>query len=128
MALGALVAAAPAQASFTQEGGPVAVGVGPYTLVAGDFSGDGRPDVAALNGTNSTVSVMLRQSAGGFAQEGSPIAVGLGPSGGAVADYNGDGRPDIAVSNCPGHRRWQQPTSTATAAPTSPCPITTARR
>jgi FG-GAP-like repeat/FG-GAP repeat len=74
----------------------------PYSLNAADFNGDGRPDVATINGTSSDVSVFLRQAGGGFAQEaGSPISVGFqsGPSGAAVGDYNGDGRTDLAVSN-----------------------------
>ena len=155
VALGALVITAPAQATFTQEGSPIAVGVDPYTLVAADFNGDGGADVAALNGTNSTASVMLRQPAGGFAAEaGSPFAAGPGPSGGAVADYNGDGRLDMAIADfaTPGSVTVllrqaaggfaaetpapAVPTASSvaaadfngTGAPTSPCRITAARR
>jgi hypothetical protein len=94
-----------AWAAFVTEGSPYAVGTDPYNLNAGDFNGDGRPDIATVNGTSSDVSVFLRQVRGGFAQEaGSPIRVGPGPSGAAVGDYNGDGRPDLAVSsfNAPG--------------------------
>ena len=88
-----LVGAASAWAAFVTEGSPYAVGDDPLSLNAGDFNGDGRPDVATINGTSSNVSVFLRQAGGGFAQEaGSPIAVGSGPSGAAVGDYNGDGR------------------------------------
>jgi hypothetical protein len=94
-----LVATASAWAAFVTEGGPYTVGDDPYSLNAGDFNGDGRPDVATINGTSSNVSVFLRQP-GGFAQEaGSPIAVGPGPSGAAVGDYNGDGRSDLAVAS-----------------------------
>jgi hypothetical protein len=95
-----LVGAASAQAAFVTEGSPYTVGDDPLSLNAADFNGDGRPDVATINGTSSNVSVFLRQAAGGFAQEaGSPIAVGSGPSGAAVGDYNGDGRADLAVSS-----------------------------
>ena len=95
-----LVGAASAWAAFVTEGSPYAVGDDPLSLNAGDFNGDGRPDVATINGTSSNVSVFLRQAGGGFAQEaGSPIAVGAGPSGAAVGDYNGDGRADLAVSS-----------------------------
>jgi hypothetical protein len=82
------------------EGSPYTVGDDPLSLNAADFNGDGRPDVATINGTSSNVSVFLRQAGGGFAQEaGSPIAVGSGPSGAAVGDYNGDGLADLAVSS-----------------------------
>lgn len=96
------VGAASAWAAFVIEGSPYTVGDDPLSLNAGDFNGDGRPDVATINGTSSNVSVFLRQAGGGFAQEaGSPIAVGSGPSGAAVGDYNGDGRADLAVSAFP---------------------------
>jgi hypothetical protein len=93
-----LVGAATAWAAFVTEGSPYPTGDDPLLLYAGDFSGDGRPDVVALNGSDSTASVYLRQ-AGGFAQEGSAIPVGSAPSGGATGDFNGDGRTDLAVSS-----------------------------
>jgi hypothetical protein len=100
MALAALAAAAPAQASFTPEGSPLAVnGAQPYGVVTADFNRDGRTDVATINGTSSTMSVFLR-GAGAFAAEaGSPFAVGAGPGYGAAADFNGDGLPDVATQN-----------------------------
>src|ERR687893_3319164 len=96
-----LVGAASAWAAFVIEGSPYTVGDDPLSLNAADFNGDGRPDVATINGTSSDVSVFLRQAGGGFAQEaGSPISVGVGsgPSGAAVGDFNGDGLTDLAVS------------------------------
>src|SRR4051794_630144 len=95
-----LVGAASARAAFVPEGSPYTVGDDPLSLNAADFNGDGRPDVATINGTSSNVSVFLRRPTGGFAQEAnSPIAVGSGPSGAAVGDYNGDGRADLAVAS-----------------------------
>ena len=73
-----LVGAASAGAAFVIEGSPYTVGDDPLSLNAADFNGDGRPDVATINGTSSNVSVFLRQAGGGFAQEaGSPISVGV---------------------------------------------------
>src|ERR1044072_9280131 len=98
-AVALLVGAASAWAAFVKEGSPYTVGDDPLSLNAADFNGDGRPDVATINGTSSDVSVFLRQAGGGFAQEaGSPVAVGSGPSGAVVGDFNGDGRKDLAVS------------------------------
>jgi FG-GAP-like repeat len=100
-----LVGAASGWAAFVIEGSPYTVGNDPYSLNAADFNGDGRPDVATINGSSNDVSVFLRQAGGGFAQEaGSPIAIGpnSGPSGAAVGDYNGDGLADLAVSSFPG--------------------------
>jgi FG-GAP-like repeat len=99
-ALGALVMTAPAQASFTPEGSPLAVGAAqPYGVLTADFNRDGRTDAATVNGTGSNLSIFLR-GPGGFATEpGSPFPVGPGPGYGAVADFNGDGYPDVATQN-----------------------------
>jgi hypothetical protein len=96
---GALLAAAgTAWAALTPEGSAYPTGTDPLSLNVADFNGDGRPDVATINGTASNVSVFLRQPGGGFAQEaGSPISVGLGPSNAAAADFNNDGLTDLAV-------------------------------
>jgi hypothetical protein len=99
-ALGALFITAPAQASFAPEGAPLAVGAAqPYGVVAADFNGDGRLDVATVNGTGSNLSVFLRGPAGFAAEAGSPFATGPGPGYGVAADFNGDGLPDVATQN-----------------------------
>jgi hypothetical protein len=96
-----LTGAGTAYAAFaTEPGSPYALGdTRPYNLNVGDFNGDGRPDVATINGDSGSVSVFLRQPGGGFAQEaGSPIRLGVGLSNAAVGDFNGDGLPDIAAA------------------------------
>ncbi len=98
--LPALVLAAPAHASFTQEpGSPFKVDTDPFDVIAADFNGDKRPDLAVANGTASTISVLLRQAGGGFVPEGPAIPSGGGTNGVAAADFNSDGRLDLASSN-----------------------------
>src|SRR3954449_5282675 len=99
-ALGALFITATAQASFAPEGAPLAVGAAqPYGVVPADFNGDGRLDVATVNGTGSNVSVFLRGPSGFAVEAGSPFATGPGPGYGVAADFNGDGLPDLATQN-----------------------------
>ncbi len=78
----------------------------PFYLGAGNYAGDGRPDlvVSGFNGTNTLVTVLPGNGDGTFraAQIAvlSPINDGsfLSTSGLSVeGDFNGDGRPDLAV-------------------------------
>jgi hypothetical protein len=80
-----------------------AAGTGPISLAAGDFNGDGRPDLAVVNGGDNTVSVLLNTTpfkslAASFAAQ-QTFAVGHFPDSVQVADFNGDGRPDLVVAN-----------------------------
>src|SRR5688500_11181170 len=101
--IGLALLAGTAWAAFEQEGQPYATGTDPYGVYAADFTGDGRPDVAALNGSSSNINLYVRQPSGGFA-DGGTIALGdnTGPSFAAVADFNGDGRSDLAVAKFAG--------------------------
>jgi hypothetical protein len=83
-------------------GSPFAAGDAPRSLVAGDFNGDGVPDLAVLNWypTPNTVTVLLGNGTGGFtAAPGGPTVVGSLPSSLVVGDFNGDGIQDLAVAN-----------------------------
>jgi hypothetical protein len=66
-------------------------------LLAADFNGDGRHDVALLDDWYSTVAVRLSNGDGTF---GPPLsrAVGHSPRHGVTADFNGDGRADLAFN------------------------------
>jgi hypothetical protein len=85
---------------FAPEGAQVAVGRQPTYIVAADFNGDGRPDLATSDSGADTVTVLLRNASNdGFTQEaGSPITVGPTPIGLAAADFDRDGRTDLAVA------------------------------
>ena len=73
-------------------------GNGPTGVVAADFDGDSRLDIATANNDGHNVSVLLGDGAGSV---GAPInfATGRRPNSIAVADFNGDSEPDMAVSN-----------------------------
>jgi hypothetical protein len=66
-------------------------------IVAGDFNGDGKPDIAIAN-ANNTVSVLLGKGNGTFTAGSNP-ATSNAPVGMVVADFNGDGKLDLATVN-----------------------------
>ena len=81
-------------------GSPINVGNNPSFVATGDFSGDGKLDLAVANLNDSSVSIMLGNGSGGFAQAaGSPLSVGSQPRSIGISDFNADGRLDLAVAN-----------------------------
>ncbi len=80
------------------------VGSSPQAVAAGDFDGDGKPDLAVANGREPTVSVVLDRTAPGAASASYAPADNFNnfnrpPAGVAVGDFNGDGKPDLVTAN-----------------------------
>ncbi|HEY5083636.1 MAG TPA: VCBS repeat-containing protein, partial [Rhizomicrobium sp.] len=78
---------------------PVSVGGAPDSVIAGDFNGDGRLDLAIANSTDNTLTILLGGGDGTFTAATSAPVTGTTPYGLAVGDFNGDGKLDLAVAN-----------------------------
>ena len=76
-------------AATTYDAGP-----DPFSVVAGDFNGDGIPDLAVAN--SSTVSILIGNGDGSF-QAPQSYLVEAGQPG--LGDFNGDGHLDIVTSS-----------------------------
>ena len=87
--------------TFTQAtNSPIAVGRSPVAIATGDVNNDSHPDLAIVNQTDNTVSVLLGNGDGTFtAATNSPLATGQAPTSVTIADFNADGNPDIAVTD-----------------------------
>src|SRR5579884_1007075 len=67
----------------------------PTSVAAGDFNGDGKPDIAVTNQNGVTI---LLNNGTGFAPAAS-YTVGTNPQAVAAKDFNGDGKVDLVVVN-----------------------------
>jgi hypothetical protein len=74
------------------------VGNRPLSVVAADFNGDGKLDLAVANFNDNTVSVLLGNGSGAFPSR-VDYATGTGPASVTAADFNGDTRLDLVVVN-----------------------------
>jgi len=74
------------------------VGTNPRSVVAGDFNGDGKTDLAVANYGSNDVSILLSNGDGTF-QTVVNYEVGANPDSIAVGDFNGDGKIDLVTAN-----------------------------
>ncbi len=75
-----------------------AVDRGPAGVTVVDFNGDAKLDLAVVNQTDNTVSLLAGNGDGTFAER-QDFATGLEPVAIAAQDFNRDGKPDMAVGN-----------------------------
>ncbi|WP_298354043.1 FG-GAP-like repeat-containing protein [Runella sp.] len=76
-------------------------GSSPVSVSIGDIDGDGKPDLAVVNGVDNSVSVLCNTSTSGtvsFASK-ADFTTGTGPTSVVIGDIDGDGKPDLAVTN-----------------------------
>ncbi|MCA8973801.1 MAG: VCBS repeat-containing protein [Planctomycetes bacterium] len=85
-------------------------------LAVGDFNGDGKADVAGLDGMNGfmpKIVVFMQQPNGSFTRNELMTGTDL-----AVGDFDGDGRDDLLIHQAPvtnvANVYWGQPTQTLT--------------
>jgi FG-GAP-like repeat/Putative Ig domain len=85
--------------TFTQAAGsPILLGSSLSAMVAGDFNGDGKLDVAVTDSAGNALIILLGNGNGTF---GAPttIPVGNTPYAIVAGDFNNDGKLDLAVAN-----------------------------
>jgi hypothetical protein len=73
-------------------------GVNPFSVVVGDFNGDGNGDVAVSNFSRGTVTVLLGNGDGTFGGPSS-FQAGANPAALVTGDFNTDGNQDLAVAD-----------------------------
>ncbi|MFP5278019.1 MAG: FG-GAP-like repeat-containing protein [Acidobacteriota bacterium] len=85
--------------TFTQaNGSPIFLGQSLSAIVAADFNGDGKLDLAVTDSGANAVYILLGNGDGTF-QSPIKIAVGSNPQAITIGDFNNDGKLDLAVAN-----------------------------
>ncbi len=87
--------------TFTQfPGSPIVVGTLPVAIASGDLDGNASPDLAIVNQTDASVTILLNNGNGTFvAGPNSPLPTAATPTSVAFADFNQDGLADLAVTS-----------------------------
>jgi Flp pilus assembly secretin CpaC len=81
---------------------PITVGQSPVAIATGDLNTDGVGDLAVVNQTDNSISILLGSSNldGTFtAATGSPLPTATTPAGIVVANFTGANAADLAVTN-----------------------------
>lgn len=78
------------------------VGAAPFGIAAGDWNGDGKPDLVVDSAQTGRVTVYLNNGQRTFASHGDVFAGQISRHI-AVGDVNGDGHLDLAVANAGSH-------------------------
>lgn len=75
------------------------VGTNPQAVAVADFNGDGIPDLAVVNTSSNSVSILLGNGDGTFTAKACPnCTTGSSPAGIAVGNF-GNGQMDLVVTN-----------------------------
>ena len=82
--------------SFTTQAYPI--GSGANQIIQADFNGDHIPDLATVNTSSNTVSILINNGDGTFRAH-TEYATGPSPLGLAAVDWNKDGKMDLVVVN-----------------------------
>ncbi len=85
-----------ANSTVTSAGG-VAPGTAPIAIVAGDFNGDGRLDLATGNAGSSDISVLLGKGDGTFEEPPGNTPAGYSTAALTTGDFTGNGNLGVAI-------------------------------